>query len=455
MHLLDWFEFLIGSERGIRLAAGSNGLLTIGSILVLTAGMARSWRRKNVAREPWWLVLPFIASAFSCFALTVVFSMSWFGFAELPQAILKVFPVLLTCFWLMAPMAWLYGLPFDRIQKRSKALNYRLFTLLFVSIWRVALTVQIVAVLFDVPSQVSFVNVMLFSAIVALVAIYVAGKSLKRIEGAPFIIGLMGGIETKQIRHYNQLREVAGCLAPIVVIGGIIFWIAWLFSFQAPPKPVPGTIGIIGDAHRSLFLFAIFSLLVWIGFTFVGQRKQARAFEVDQLIQSNQIAEAVLYLSNSNKHDFFGDWSPMQDHLCGIAPLEGLLVFIDESLNQEGWVRGEGQRLAVELVSDPLLYWFDEKQVEEVSNRMPDWNVDPLTAAGTLSLLHHIQFQLQDPRELFGDDEEPVPTPPNVEGLISTWPTMTVARRKLANQLKIFAGDLYDAKAHDLEVNDD
>ena len=124
------------------------------------------------------------------------------------------------------------------------------------------MTVQIVAVLFDVPSQVSFVNVMLFSAIVALVAIYVAGKSLKRIEGAPFIIGLMGGIETKQIRHYNQLREVAGCLAPIVVIGGLIFWIAWLFSFQAPPNPVPGTIRIIGDAHRSLFLFAIFSLLI-------------------------------------------------------------------------------------------------------------------------------------------------------------------------------------------------
>src|SRR5271165_6774891 len=109
MTLPDLWGFLFGDADAIRRLAANPWTLVIGALLVLSAGVARNYDSHDLQREWWRLLLPFAASTLAAALL--------FGVAALlVRAGASIAPLgwgILGLFWLTAPLAWLYGLPFE------------------------------------------------------------------------------------------------------------------------------------------------------------------------------------------------------------------------------------------------------------------------------------------------------------------------------------------------------
>ena len=88
-----------------------------------------------------------------------------------------------------ALLAWLYGIPYERFLSPLDAINANLWTLALVSLWRVALMVRVVIVIFGIPVAVGLSLVMLVADITALIALAVVPLP---------VIHVMGGINPEQ-----------------------------------------------------------------------------------------------------------------------------------------------------------------------------------------------------------------------------------------------------------------
>ena len=92
-------------------------------------------------------------------------------------------------YWMTAPLAWLYGIPYERFLNEVNAAQANVWTLELVSVWRVLLISRVVAVL--TPSSIfsAFTKV----AVPALAIVFVA-ISYARMP----LIDFMGGYAFRQ-----------------------------------------------------------------------------------------------------------------------------------------------------------------------------------------------------------------------------------------------------------------
>ncbi|MFI5402219.1 MAG: hypothetical protein ACHQ1G_04720, partial [Planctomycetota bacterium] len=144
-------RYLLGRRQAILDLAASRRTLATGFVLVLTAGIAREYDGGNA----WWHVL--VPAAVSYVASYVLFVIAFHGLeraasrsAELRASVppmLPAFRVFLSLFWMTAPMAWLYAVPYERFLSPADAMAANLLTLGLVSVWRVALMVRVLVVL--------------------------------------------------------------------------------------------------------------------------------------------------------------------------------------------------------------------------------------------------------------------------------------------------------------------
>src|SRR5439155_21126185 len=143
MDLSDLLHFFLGDADTIRRLAANPWTLAVGAVLVLSAGLARNYDTHDLRRQWWRLLLPFAASTA---AATVLF----FGVAALIHLGAPLVPLgwgILGLFWLTAPLAWLYGLPFERYLPPARVFRARLAALGVVSVCRVAVMTRCVSVL--------------------------------------------------------------------------------------------------------------------------------------------------------------------------------------------------------------------------------------------------------------------------------------------------------------------
>src|SRR2546421_34251 len=122
MDLPDLLHFFLGDADTIRRLAANPWTLAVGAVLVLSAGLARNYDTHDLRRQWWRLLLPFAASTA---AATVLF----FGVAALIHLGVPLAPLgwgILGLFWLTAPFAWLYGLPFERYLPPTHVFRARL-----------------------------------------------------------------------------------------------------------------------------------------------------------------------------------------------------------------------------------------------------------------------------------------------------------------------------------------
>ena len=112
MRIRTLLLYLIGSRRAILdLAADRHGLW-VGLLFVLSAGFAREYDGQDLLREPWHLLIPLGASLAASFALFLVACGPVFFQGEGRPPFFSAYRSFLTLFWMTAPLAWLYAVPY-------------------------------------------------------------------------------------------------------------------------------------------------------------------------------------------------------------------------------------------------------------------------------------------------------------------------------------------------------
>ena len=137
MHVATIFAYLAGSRRAILQIALKRRALAVGLLLVLSAALARNYDRASLMHEPWRLLGPFVASL----AISGLLFLTIYGFARWKgmssPGICRAYLSFLALYWMTAPLAWLYGIPYERFLSPLDAINANLWTLALVSLWRV------------------------------------------------------------------------------------------------------------------------------------------------------------------------------------------------------------------------------------------------------------------------------------------------------------------------------
>src|SRR5205085_6636802 len=141
-----------------------------------SAGFAREYDGEDLWHEPWHLLIPLAASLVSSFVLfTICFVRVVNNDPDRPS-FFAAYRSFLTLFWMTAPLAWLYALPYERFLGPGPATSANLWTLALVAAWRVAIMVRVVSVVTDRGWAPSLFLVMAFADAVALTAVFVMPK---------------------------------------------------------------------------------------------------------------------------------------------------------------------------------------------------------------------------------------------------------------------------------------
>jgi len=243
--------FLVGRREAILKIASTPSVLGVGAMLVLSAGLARNYDKPALWREPWRLLGPYGASlATSGLLFVLIFGIAWFRRMIGPGA-LRSYRAFLTVYWATAPLAWLYGIPFEKMLSPLKATEANLWMLGLVSIWRVALMARVVSVMIGVRAFLVFVVMMIVVDAVVWSAIVYSPVPL---------IQVMSGVEDPKAMLISNAAISVLMLStisfPVWLILGVLCAYVWRPVWSVPdPRP----------ARKAwpLYLFAACSITVW------------------------------------------------------------------------------------------------------------------------------------------------------------------------------------------------
>lgn len=296
--------YLIGSRKAILDIASSRWSLLIGAIFVLSAGFAREYDGEDLVGEPWHAFRPLAASFVSGSVLFVlVFQAAlirrYSGEGEPPEAG-KAYRTFLALFWMTAPMAWLYAIPYERMMDPVGAIQANLWTLGLVALWRVVLMVRVVHVLYGIGHIAAFFFVMLFADLVAFLAILIAPTP---------VIDVMGGI-----RHSEREALISGITtmilvltvvtAPIWILGSLISLIFMKPKWANVERPQEN------DRPGGLLVLALVSVVAFVPLLVWAQPEQRNRAAAERLLNFGQEADGLAFMSERKATDFPPQWDP-------------------------------------------------------------------------------------------------------------------------------------------------
>jgi hypothetical protein len=184
MRIRTLLLYLVGKRQAILEIANDRPALWIGLIFVLSAGFAREYDGKDLTAEPWHIIVPVgasLATSFLLFLLT--FRRGDDDLSSVP--FFAAYRSFLTLYWMTAPLAWIYAIPFERFLDPYEATMANLCCLGLVATWRVLLMIRVISVLMGYHVLAAVFPVLLFGDTIAVVAI--------QFLQVP-ILDLMGGI---------------------------------------------------------------------------------------------------------------------------------------------------------------------------------------------------------------------------------------------------------------------
>ncbi len=306
--------FLVGNRRAILEIASDRGAMGVAALLVLSAALARNYDRASLLHEPWRLLGPFVASlAISGPLFLTIYAFARFKGMEGP-GIGRAYRSFLTLYWMTAPMAWLYGIPYERFETPLEATSANLLTLCLVSIWRVALMTRVVSVIFGLRIRAALPLVMLVAEIAALTALHLVPLP---------ILNLMGGIPEQQSIAMTALLVTFFCWVtlPLWVLMAAIA----TSSFRNQPEwRVPAPSEPPGRGRGALACAAM-AVAGWAALLPFTQPEQRLAHRVDQTYRTAGPAAALALMSAHGRGDFPPDWQPPPRKFPGDPPTSEVL----------------------------------------------------------------------------------------------------------------------------------
>jgi hypothetical protein len=345
-------RYLTGGREAILEIAGNRHALWVGLLFVLSAGLAREYDGEDLLNEPWHLVLPLGASLVSSFLLFTVAYGAAILKGENGRAFFPRYLAFLGLFWLTAPLAWLYAIPYERFCTPVEAVRLNLITLGFVSAWRVVLMTRVLTVLMGWSVAAAVCLVLTFADMVALV--------LMNFLRVP-LLDVMGGLRLSESeRLVKDVALTVGCLGflmlPLFLVVGLVFVYrskaAWQASASAGGRPRLG-----------LVVLAVGSVLVWLPILPYTQPEQQRRRIVEKLAAQGERVEALRYMSSHPREAFPPHWVPPRPDL-GYLRRDYLDWLEDLSVvDTAPWVRETYIQMYRDIISGSLE--LSEKELEK------------------------------------------------------------------------------------------
>src|SRR5262245_45792999 len=210
-------RYLLGDQEAIRTLASTRHTLWLGLLFVLSAGFAREYDGADLLHEPGHLFLPLGASLLSSLVLFSLLYSPAVKWGEPARAFPSRYVSFLGLFWMTAPLAWLYAIPYERFLDPLDAVRMNLLTLGVVSLWRVALMIRVTRILFDYKSEEAFFLVLLFADAVALALLWFSPVP---------VIEIMGGIRSEREQIIQSSAGLVllggGCALPFLLLSKIL-----------------------------------------------------------------------------------------------------------------------------------------------------------------------------------------------------------------------------------------
>lgn len=296
--------YLVGDRRAILDVARSPWSVLVGVLFVLSAGLAREYDGEYLLLEPWHALRPLGASLASGTLLFIIIHGAAIirgdsAGANEPPGFFAAYRSWMGLFWMTAPMAWLYAIPYERWMTPEVAISCNLWTLALVAAWRVVLMTRVVTVVYGVNPVPAFFLVMLFADVVVIAVMGLAPLP---------VIDIMGGVrgparEALLASVAFNVSVLAILSAPVWILGGLtsvlVFWPSWPVSGH--PKP---------ERSRGLLIVAGVSIVAFVPLLLWAQPEQALRHRVEGLLLSGQIAEGLAAMSAHPREAFPPDYNP-------------------------------------------------------------------------------------------------------------------------------------------------
>lgn len=391
-------KYLLGSREAILRVAASPQSLGVGALLVLSAGLAREYDGEDLLHEPWHALRPLGVSLVSGTLLFLIVH----GAALLrrrrsegtPPGFGRAYRSFLGLFWMTAPMAWLYALPFERFMSPVDAIAANLWMLALVSVWRVALMTRVVAVIYGIRPLAALFLVMFFADAVVFAVVTLAPTP---------VIDLMGGI-----RHSDRDALIASITFAVLTMSVLSapLWILGVLAAIASLRPRWPDLSARGSDResRGLLKMAAFAVIACIPLLFVGQPEQINRRAAERLLKQGDVTAGLAFMASKSVDDFPPHWDPPPRWSYGerTPDLDALRTALSESW-PGGWV-GE---VYIEKVAQGLRdeihphgwtpLWFDV--VEHVAIYGRPGLVEPRHAEMAALLLDHHPHLTHEDRE--------------------------------------------------------
>ena len=294
--------FLLFRRDSILSIASSSSARWLGMIFVLSAGFAREYDGEYLLAEPWHLLFPLAASVVGCVALLLLLRIiSWYRMVR-DVDLLTMFGAMLNVYWMTAPLAWIYAIPFERFMDPGGATRANLMLLGIVSVWRVTLMIRSVSVLYAASLVAASMPVMVFCVAMGYTA-------LSLIPSPVFMI--MGGI------RLTESEEIILGMRLWLIVGGVLTAPIWLIGYLiscSVKSPWKWQLREFEEQNRSAskpaWILAFCSLAIWVPFLAWTQGEQQLRWRAEKLLFAGSIVELSKFTHEHAEQDLPPHWDP-------------------------------------------------------------------------------------------------------------------------------------------------
>src|SRR5262245_51621169 len=106
--------YLLGRRASVLAVASALRLVWVGCLCVLAAGLAREYDGEYLVAEPWYVIVPLAVSVPMSLVLWTLLYWSAMGRAGERLTFWRYYLAFLSLYWMTAPLALLYGVPYER-----------------------------------------------------------------------------------------------------------------------------------------------------------------------------------------------------------------------------------------------------------------------------------------------------------------------------------------------------
>ena len=316
--------FFLGNGEAIRRLAAMPRLWLVGLLMTFSAGLAREYDAEYLLAEPWHLLTAPLASWAAATILWILIHLYGIGRWEQRPAWLTSYRTFLGLFWLTAPLAWLYGIPYERFMSPGDAAVSNLWTLALVACWRVIIIIRVQQALFTIPFFQATITTLVFSD----------GLMLLALSMIPIpIFALMGGVKLgaadQVLASFAFLSQALGYLALMILLP---IWLFLCFLRGARWRmqlPMPSL------SIKPIVILALAGIGWWCSWLPIAQPEQQLRWRTESALQAGDFASGLKLLNENAADQYPPHWdapprngfSPPQPD-----PAEVLLYLIDHPM---------------------------------------------------------------------------------------------------------------------------